>query len=32
MTSLHVRLIAGMLVRLPLLLWRKATRGRKANA
>jgi glycosyltransferase involved in cell wall biosynthesis len=32
MTSLHVRLIAGMLVRLPLLLWRKATRERKANA
>jgi hypothetical protein len=24
MTSLHVRLLLGMLLRLPLLLWRKA--------
>lgn len=32
MTSLHVRLIAGMLVRLPVLLWRKATRGRARPA
>jgi glycosyltransferase involved in cell wall biosynthesis len=28
MTALHARLVLGMLVRLPMLLWRKATRGR----
>lgn len=40
MTSLHVRLVLGMLLRLPILLWRKAqrigrgraTENRKANA
>jgi glycosyltransferase involved in cell wall biosynthesis len=32
MTSLHVRLVFGMLVRLPLLLWRKAMRGSGADA
>jgi hypothetical protein len=31
MTSLHVRLVLGMLVRLPMLLWRKATRGSRAR-
>jgi glycosyltransferase involved in cell wall biosynthesis len=31
MTSLHARLLLGMLVRLPMLLWRKATRGRGAR-
>ena len=31
MTSLHVRLVLGMLIRLPLLLWRKARNMRRCT-